>query len=380
MASLEELAAAMMDEKLTSTMIGAEAQKAIEAENPYYQLGIVPKTFAESMSAQVPQTRGDLWSQSIGASLGGLLGAGLQAYGDIYQDKLTDKYRKAVLSQIAGKPPVEGLPRGLSRQASNLAELFRAKRNQEALDLVKEVQKAKMLAGAKIEGEREARQNAVSASGEPIEDPENPFYKERKEQQRYEADQKRKIEDTTYERVRKLPSYSMFSDIKANFDTLKTLAKQDSRQATVGMISSLARIWDPQGTVKEGEYQLNENTQNILDNIIGDWRQVIMGKGKISPEGKRNMIAAAAAKYNEFGKMYSKESERLFSSLIEQGGDPKLVPSVEYTPFYRRDLENIFAKKGDSTSSGTQLDPKSMSQADFIKARAAELRASGKGK
>lgn len=151
------------------------------------------------------------------------------------------------------------------------------------------------------------------------------FYKEK--------DRIQKLESDTYNRIVKIPSYAQFSDIAANFSTLQALANEDSRSASVGMISALARIWDPGGTVREGEYAINSNAQSALDNIIGDWREIVSGAGKLGPDAKKSILSAAAAKYNAFGQIYDQEARALYQALEKQGGDPSNVPTTKFSPF-----------------------------------------------
>ena len=149
---------------------------------------------------------------------------------------------------------------------------------------------------------------------------------------------KQDLEGKTYDRITKLPAYSSFADINDNFKTLLALANEDSRPASIGMISALARIWDPKGTVREGEYAINSAAQSALDSIYGDWREIVIGKGKLGADGKKAVIEAAAQKYNSFGSSLDVQQKALLDNLQQQGGNPANVPIMSYSAFKGVDI------------------------------------------
>jgi hypothetical protein len=146
-------------------------------------------------------------------------------------------------------------------------------------------------------------------------------------------DKTTEIEDKTYNRITKIPAYSTYSDIETNFKTLLSLKDQNSRPASVGMIASLARIWDPASTVREGEFALNANAQSALDNIYGDWREIVLGEGRLGDAAKESIIKAAAAKRNDFGKVYQDQTEGLLKSMEKLGGKRENIPVLRYEPY-----------------------------------------------
>lgn len=161
------------------------------------------------------------------------------------------------------------------------------------------------------------------------------------------------LEKTTYDRITGLPIAKQFSDIEANFNTLQALSGEDSKPAAVGMISALARIWDPAATVREGEYKINSEAQSVLDQIVGDWKSAISGKNPLSPETRQRMISAAAQKYNQFGQQYSGDRKLLIDALSAQGGNPANVPTRDFKPF---EGKGIFAGQQQS-SGGSNIPP-----------------------
>lgn len=364
MATLEELAAAML---------GADSQKAIAAENPYYTIGSTTKQIADLPLQMITQAPGKFsTTDALAWALGsGLVNGIMQGMGDQYQNTLQDRYSNALTQAILGQPVDESsrLSSKLFGQAKQEGTLFKVQRDMQLAD---EARKFKQEREGKFEdklldfgvtiekgpnGERILRKipgldvnsqaaakkasektaelfaedaywNGQSGStpiAEKATNPNSPQYKAKQDI--------RSLEGDYYNRITKLPMYGQFSEISNNFNTLLSLANEDSRPASVGMIASLARIWDPGGTVREGEYALNSNAQSALDSIIGDWREIVSGKGKLNPEGKKAIISAVAQKYNEFGKSFSAQRDAQYDALERLGGNRINVPVQTYAPF-----------------------------------------------
>lgn len=142
------------------------------------------------------------------------------------------------------------------------------------------------------------------------------------------------LEESFYKRIVNTPIYSQYADISANFNTMLALKDENSIPASIGMISALARVWDPIGTVKEGEYKLNAEAQSALDSIAGNWRAVVNGEGPLNVKTKQAMINAAAQKYNTFGAKYNDVVKTQYDALKAQGGNPANIPTgLDYKPY-----------------------------------------------
>lgn len=308
-------------------------QKAVAANNIFSQL-------APQVASAPFNTSNWSLGQTVGITAGkAFLSSLLNAIGQRQQSDQLNSLA-SVLPQLYEDPLAVSAPEGVDPQAFaglKLSTLARADRSKsDALQsLMKEILSVKLaapIAAAKARGELEGKNSFYNEQG--TENPEDPAVKLRKS-----------LETDTYNRITKLPSYIQFSDIDANFRTLKELSKETSRPASVGMISALARIWDPMGTVREGEYNINSQAQSALDSIIGNWKEIVLGEGKLSPESKQKIIGAAATKYNEFGNKYTQEKSALYDALKAQGGNPLNVPTSEYTPFELPQVKTINAPK-----------------------------------
>lgn len=341
MAGLEDLAALLT--------LGKDQEAAIAAEDPYADIAGIGNALSGVVMGAQDAPLGQRIALGLLTGLGTGLGTGLSKD---YQSRAKSAYQDVLIKSLAGqnveKPSVLSKDLfGKAKQQSQLFNLiaglkeadaqreFNAARTGKYQDLLTSqgwvvgpdgkmtyspildpAEQAKAIEKAKLAGESEFY------GSDPSKNPNNPLVKAA-----------RGLESDTYGRITKLPSYVQFSDIEPNFKTIIALAKEDSRPASIGMISALARIWDPGGTVREGEYAINSQAQSALDSIVGDWRELILGKGKLKPKGKTAIIDAAAQKYNEFGSKYDADREALYKALEAQGGSRANIPTPEFNKY-----------------------------------------------
>lgn len=240
----------------------------------------------------------------------------------------------SVLPQLYEDPLSVGVPEGVDPEAFGalkLATIARGARQKadtknniikELLGLQLEGQKEKLRTMGKIEGET----LAYGSGGNPN-DP--------------RAKLARELEDTTYSRIAQLPQYKLFADVASNFKGLEELAKQGTRAADIGMLSTIARIRDPNSVVREGEVAMNADTQAYLDKMLGDWRSVVSGASRLKDTDKAKIIASVVPKYNELGKSYLESRNPLLESLSRQGGNPANIPTMDFSPF---DMSNLLTE------------------------------------
>ena len=156
----------------------------------------------------------------------------------------------------------------------------------------------------------------------------NPLSKE------YKVEQGRKdLENIFYKRITDLPEYKLLADVNSNIKALPALAKQDSKSADVALISTIARIRDPNSTVREGEIKINQDTQSYLDQLYGDWRGVVEGKSRLNPLAKLQMVASVVPKYDELRGSLESVKEPLLGALEAQGGRRANIPTASFAPF-----------------------------------------------
>ena len=116
------------------------------------------------------------------------------------------------------------------------------------------------------------------------------------------------------------PAYKDVAEIEKGYKALKEISKEKSAISDVGLISTIARIWDPGSTVREGEFKITERAaQDVFTNFKGEINRAIYGGAKLSDKTREAMIDAARRKLNSQEVAYNELAERV-SNIAERRG------------------------------------------------------------
>lgn len=116
-------------EDLALALSGQDVQKQIAAENPYFRFQGIPDAVGGIAQQAAGSGKYGIGETALVGGLSGLLSGILGSAGNSYQNTLTDRYRNAIFSNLAGsdaKP--EGLPDSIFNLAKGRASLFAAQR------------------------------------------------------------------------------------------------------------------------------------------------------------------------------------------------------------------------------------------------------------
>ncbi len=237
----------------------------------------------------------------------------------------------SVLPQLYDDPMSVSTPEGVDPEAFGALKLSSIARNTRAKadtgsSLIKE------LLGVKLKG-MEAKESALGKALGEAEGDKLLYGGEFKNPNSPQNKLARELESNTYNRITGLPQYKLFSDVESNFKALQDLASQDSRAADLGLISTIARIRDPNSVVREGEIVMNADTQAYMDKFLGNWRSVATGESRLNEFDKAKIIGSVVPKYNELGTSYLSSRNPLLQALEQQGGSRTNIPTMEFSPF-----------------------------------------------
>lgn len=370
-----------LSELIAYLLMGQPQQQAIAESDPY--LGFQKNVAAPLSNAVLGAAQDKQYGtgEKVGAGLlTGLMSGLFGGLSQNYQTRAGDAYRNALFTSLQGgipeKPSV--LSPSLFAQAQGEAKTYLAKKEIEKAIGAEEA-KAKKLSMAeeivlKAETDKQAGRAVVRANamGIPVAGlPTTPApvaaslkdapigsaerldqlleslgdesvaearfldeIKGKREGDQAKKDSARKAEGDTYSRITNSPLYKGFSDIDANFKTLRSLADNEEPSAAPTMITAFGKINDPGSIIQPGEYKtISQNVQSLLDSIQGDWRQAFLGKTKLSPEARQAMVLIASEKYNQFGAKYGMERQQLLSALTQQGGEESNIPTLGFKPY-----------------------------------------------
>ena len=121
-----------------------------------------------------------------------------------------------------------------------------------------------------------------------------------------------------------LPEVKRYKAALPSFKAIENAAKSSNPQADINLIYGLAKLYDPESVVREGEYATIANSQAIPERIKS-LAQSLAGKGKLTPETKRQILAEAAGRIATFETEYS-GAKKSFEEIAQgRGGNPKNV-------------------------------------------------------
>lgn len=101
-----------------------------------------------------------------------------------------------------------------------------------------------------------------------------------------------------------LPEVKRYKAALPSFKAIESAAKTNNPQADINLIYGLAKLYDPESVVREGEYATIANSQAIPEWLKG-MAQRVVGGGKLTPETKRQILEQARGRISTFENEYA---------------------------------------------------------------------------
>lgn len=102
-----------------------------------------------------------------------------------------------------------------------------------------------------------------------------------------------------------LPEVKRYKSAFPSFKAIESAAKTNNRQADINLIYGLAKLYDPESVVREGEYNTIANSQAIPDWLKGA-AQSIVGGSRLSNNTKAQILEQARGRIATFEGEYQK--------------------------------------------------------------------------
>lgn len=139
-----------------------------------------------------------------------------------------------------------------------------------------------------------------------------------------------------------LPEVKSYKQAFPALAAIRDAAKRNTTQSDINIVYGLAKLYDPNSVVREGEYATVANSPNIPERLKG-YAQYLQGGGRLTPEVKAQILAEAEGR----AKTYADEANKARSSYEEIARRNNLDP------------RNVFTNMGDiSTGSPRQAAPR----------------------
>ena len=121
-----------------------------------------------------------------------------------------------------------------------------------------------------------------------------------------------------------LPEVIRYKSALPAFKAVQGAATRPGTQSEINLIYGLAKLYDPESVVREGEYDTIANSQSIPEWLKGQ-AQRLAGGGKLTPETKSQILTEANARKQALEDEYN-GAQRTYDGIARrQGLDPQNI-------------------------------------------------------
>lgn len=129
--------------------------------------------------------------------------------------------------------------------------------------------------------------------------------------------------------VGRLPSVTRVQTAVPIFNSMVQSAGQDSTAADLDFVYGLAKIFDPESVVREGEMTMVRNTGSIPQQIMGYINQVTQAGQRLTPEQRSELLAVAQTRVGQLVSSANADVERFRGIATSNRANPaNILPSM----------------------------------------------------
>jgi hypothetical protein len=121
-----------------------------------------------------------------------------------------------------------------------------------------------------------------------------------------------------------LPEVKNYKQAFPAYAAIKDAAGRNSTQADINIVYGLAKLYDPNSVVREGEYATVANSPNIPEKVKG-YAQYLAGGGKLSPGTKAAILTEAQGRIGTYETEARKAKGSYEGIARKRGMDPANV-------------------------------------------------------
>jgi hypothetical protein len=108
--------------------------------------------------------------------------------------------------------------------------------------------------------------------------------------------------------VSNLPEVKRFGEALPIFRSMVQSHGKDSAAADLDYVYGVAKIFDPDSVVREGEMKLVGSAQSLPEDIKGFIKRVAMGEGRLTPEARLRILEVANTRIGELKGSYDQRT------------------------------------------------------------------------
>lgn len=127
--------------------------------------------------------------------------------------------------------------------------------------------------------------------------------------------------------IQDLPSYKTYSSALPTWETMVEASQHDSKAADLNLIYGLAKIYDPNSVVKEGETYMVKDTASLPDWLIGTINGV-QGGARLQKDTRRAILVEAQSRMNAYKNNFEGNLSPYSEMATRHKWDPRDIMPV----------------------------------------------------
>lgn len=141
-----------------------------------------------------------------------------------------------------------------------------------------------------------------------------------------------------------LPEVKNYKQALPAYTSIVDASKRNTPQSDINMVYGIAKLYDPNSVVREGEYNTVANSPNIPERIKG-YAQYIAGGGKLSPQVKQQIVQEATSRIGSYENEYTAARRNYSNIATRSGGNASLLFPSEFKSAEQRAKPAVAEKK-----------------------------------
>jgi Transglycosylase SLT domain len=118
--------------------------------------------------------------------------------------------------------------------------------------------------------------------------------------------------------IRQEPTFKLYQEVRNGYQNVQVGAKRDSSEGDLALIYGLAKILDPQGVVREQDFQTVASAQGKLQQLLNSPQRFFEGD-RLTPANRQKLLTLATSLSNEKLTTAQKELRAVYEPLAKEG-------------------------------------------------------------
>lgn len=128
-----------------------------------------------------------------------------------------------------------------------------------------------------------------------------------------------------------LPEVKNYKQALPSYRGIEDAVKRNTPMSDINIVYGIAKLYDPNSVVREGEYSTVANAPGMPERVKG-WAQYVAGGGKLTDEVKKQILTEAKSRMSTFDTEYGAARNRYSDIAKRSSADPSLVVPQDYKP------------------------------------------------